>query len=69
MYGSVMALEDELNKRFLRALQGTPWILSITTGEPPGEISDSDLISGLTAAVGAIHENVLQLAREIDASR
>jgi hypothetical protein len=64
-----MALADELNEHFLRTLQGTPWILGITTGEQPGTITDSDLIQGLTAAVKATHDNVLRLAREIDASR
>ena len=65
-----MALEDELNKRFLRAFQGTPWILDFTTGEGDlTQVSDLDLIQGLVAAMGAIHENVLQLARELDASR
>jgi hypothetical protein len=65
-----MALDDELNKRFVRALQGTPWVLAFTTGEGDlMNVSDTDLIQGLVAAMGAIHENTLHLARELDASR
>jgi hypothetical protein len=65
-----MALADELNEHFLRTLQGTPWLLAFTTGEGDQDaVTDSDLIQGLTAAVKATHDNVLRLAREIDASR
>ena len=65
-----MALADELNDHFVRTLQGTPWILAVTTGE--GDLTGVDpwdLIQGLTAAVKATHDNVLRLARELDASR
>jgi hypothetical protein len=65
-----MALEDKLNQRFTRAIQGAPWVLGITTGTAaPAMPTTEQMLEALTAAVIALHENVLQLAREIDGSR
>jgi hypothetical protein len=65
-----MALAEELNEAFQRKMQGTPWVLRVMTGEgDPTQISTDEFTAALAIAIQALHENILRLAREIDASR
>jgi hypothetical protein len=64
-------LEQELDEEFQRRLRSLPWALNVATGraEELSDVSRDEFMNGLIALIAAFHNDVLRLAREIDASR
>jgi hypothetical protein len=61
-------LEKKIDEEFNASLRNLPWVLQLLAGEidDTSDISTNEFVNGLIMIQGAIHRNVLRLAREID---
>jgi hypothetical protein len=67
-----MDLAKELNQDFNEAVKKSPlyeWMQPEGDALGLGDIPQQQFMEGIVVMLGAMHENILRLAREIDASR
>jgi hypothetical protein len=67
-----MTVQQEVQQQIGRCVAGIPWILEVTTGQITPEadnISNDELIHGLTILTGELVRIVDRLAGEIDQLR
>lgn len=64
-------LEEEVNEEFYGRLRSLPWVLRLLAGEvtDTSDVSTPEFLNGLILLLGAVHDNNLRLARELDALR